>query len=141
MYFACCVLMWQVRGSCNRPNRSDLLLDINLQNLPDAYLGGDWRVANRVLNQNDPTSPLANATRVLLEPGKIETQTDGPATYQTGHWAVLRDELMNRPYLRIEMPNEDSRALVTRFRRSENGKHSQLNLYFASGMEMQLERA
>ena len=33
---------------------SDLLLDVNLQKMPDAYLAGSWRVASRVLNQTDP---------------------------------------------------------------------------------------
>ena len=57
---------------------------------------------------------------------------------QTGHWAVLRDELLNRPYLRFELPAEETRALVTRLRRSADGQQAQLNLYFASGMEIQL---
>lgn len=44
---------------------------------------------------------------------------------------------MNRPYLSFDLPNEATRALVTRLRRSADGLRSQLNLYFASGMEMQ----
>ncbi len=50
----------------------------------------------------------------------------------------MRDELLNRPYLRFELPTEEARALVTRLRRSADGLRSQLNLYFASGMELQL---
>lgn len=34
-------------------------LDINLHHIPDAFSDGDWAVANRVLNRNDPDSPLA----------------------------------------------------------------------------------
>ncbi|MFC6223849.1 hypothetical protein ACFP2F_11410 [Hymenobacter artigasi] len=120
---------------------SDLLLDINLQHLPDDYLGGEWRVASRVLNRNDPGSPLALAEQLALMPGHLETTPAPPGPGQTGNWAVLRDELMNRPYLNFELPNEATRALVTRMRRSADGLHSQLNLYFASGMEMQLDRA
>jgi hypothetical protein len=120
---------------------SDLLLDINLQQLPDDYFGGEWQVANRVLNRNDPGSPLAQATRVVLLGGQVQTQSDALGLTQTGQWAVMRDELMNRPYLNFELPNEATRALVTRLRRSADGLHSQLNLYFASGMEMQLDRA
>ena len=116
---------------------SDLLIDINLQQLPDAYFSGEWQVANRVLNRNDPDSPLAQATRLVLTPGQLEAKSDGPS--QTGHWAVLRDEILNRPYLSFELPNEATRALVTRLRRSADGLRSQLNLYFASGMEMQLD--
>lgn len=120
---------------------SDLLLDINLQQLPDAYFDGEWLVANRVLNRNDPGSPLAQAARLLLMPGQLEAQPPAPGISQTGQWAVMRDEILNRPYLNFELPNEATRALVTRMRRSADGLHSQLNLYFASGMEMQLDRA
>lgn len=120
---------------------SDLLLDINLQHLPDDYFGGEWQVANRVLNRNDPGSPLAVATRLVLAPGQLETRTTTPGAGQTGQWAITRDEMLNRPYLSFELPTEATRALVTRLRRSANGLHSQLNLYFASGMEMQLDRA
>ncbi len=120
---------------------SDLLLDINLQQLPDDYFGGEWQVANRVLNRNDPGSPLAQASRLVLKPGQIEALPPAPGVGQTGQWAIMRDEILNRPYLNFELPNEATRALVTRLRRSADGVRSQLNLYFASGMEMQLDRA
>ena len=120
---------------------SDLLLDINLQQLPDDYFGGEWQVANRVLNQNDPRSPLAQAVRLVLAPGQLEAQPIPPGEPQTGQWAVMRDEILNRPYLSFELPDEATRALVTRLRRSADGLRSQLNLYFSSGMEMQLDRA
>jgi hypothetical protein len=119
---------------------SDLLLDINLQQLPDDYFGGEWHVANRVLNRNDPGSPMAQATRLVLTPGQLETQATPSGPSHTGKWAVMRDDILNRPYLSFELPNEATRALVTRLRRSADGLRSQLNLYFASGMEMQLDR-
>lgn len=120
---------------------SDLLLDINLQHLPDDYFGGEWQVANRVLNRNNPASPLAQANRLVLTPGQVEAQPVPPGLSQTGNWSVTRDEILNRPYLSFELPDEATRALVTRLRRSADGLRSQLNLYFASGMEMQLDRA
>ncbi|GAC1367463.1 MAG: hypothetical protein NVS3B25_08710 [Hymenobacter sp.] len=120
---------------------SDLLLDINLQQLPDDYFVGDWQVASRVLNRNDAGTPLAQAQRVVLNADLVETHTPDSATVQTGTWVVVRDDLMNRPYLRFTLPEEDTRALVTRLRRSLDGLQSQLNLYFFSGMEMQLNRA
>ncbi|WP_035562452.1 hypothetical protein [Hymenobacter sp. IS2118] len=118
---------------------SDLLLDINLQQLPDAYFNGEWHVATRVLNRNDPGSTMAKATRFVLAAGQLEAQSSDEGLSQTGSWAVMRDELMSRPYLNFELPTEATRALVTRLRRSANGLNSQLNLYFASGMEMQLD--
>lgn len=119
---------------------SDLLLDINLQHSPDAYFGGEWQVANRVLNDNDPASPLALASQLSLAPGKLETWAAATGLAQIGQWEVMRDEMLNRPYLNFELPTEATQALVTRLRRSADGLHSQLNLYFASGMELQLNR-
>lgn len=117
---------------------SDLLLDINLQQVPDSYLAGAWRVAHRVVNRADPASPLAQATNLLLADELL--QLHAPSHSATGSWAVQRDELLNRPYLRLNFPEEETRALVTRLRRTTDGARSQLNLYFSSGLEMQLDR-
>ena len=119
---------------------SELLLDINLQHLPDDYFGGEWQVANRVLNQNNPTSPLALAHQIELTPSKLVARNPTVGVSQTGQWSVMRDEILNRPYLNFELPEEATSALVTRLRRSADGQRSQLNLYFSSGMEMQLNR-
>ncbi|MDO7883814.1 hypothetical protein [Hymenobacter cheonanensis] len=116
---------------------SDLLLDINLQQVPDSYLAGAWRVAHRVVNRADPASALAQATSLVLSD---ELQLQAPLLSETGSWAVQRDELLNRPYLRLNFPTEEMRALVTRLRRTADGARSQLNLYFSSGLEMQLDR-
>ncbi|MGI4761335.1 MAG: hypothetical protein ACRYF0_11545 [Janthinobacterium lividum] len=117
---------------------SDLLLDINLQQVPDSYLAGAWRVAHRVVNRADPASSLAQATSLLLDDELLQLQA--PLLSETGSWAVQRDELLNRPYLRLNFPTEEIRALVTRLRRTADGARSQLNLYFSSGLEMQLDR-
>ena len=116
----------------------DILFDINLQQLPDEYLNGNWRVATRVLNQNDPDSTLAQATHLQLQPGILHIQA--PTTQDDGHWTVERDSLLSRPYLQLQLAREETRALVTRLRRSSDGAQSQLSLYFQSGMEMQLAR-
>lgn len=116
---------------------TDLLFDVNLQQLPDEFLTGAWHVADRVLNQTDPASPLAQATELRLEPGHLQLQAaDTPA--QSGQWSVQRDTLLQRPYLEIQLAEERTRALITRLRRSADGLKSQLNLYFLSGMEVQL---
>lgn len=118
---------------------SDLLLDVNLQRMPDAYLAGSWRVASRVLNQTNPGSALALADRLVLSEGQLLVHTPEAADDATGSWSVLRDELLNRPYLALSLLADDTRALITRLRRSADGQRSLLNLYFASGMEMLLE--
>jgi len=117
---------------------SDLLLDINLQQVPDDYLAGAWRVAHRVINRADPASPLAMATSLVLSDEELQLCT--PSLNETGSWTVQRDELLNRPYLRLNFSAEELRALVTRLRRTTDGARSQLNLYFSSGLEMQLDR-
>ena len=54
-------------------------------------------------------------------------------------WAVLRDETINRSYLGFALLDKVTRALMARLRRSADGLRSQLNLYFASGMEMRFD--
>jgi hypothetical protein len=117
---------------------SELLFDINLQEMPDEYLNGEWCVEDRVLNRNNPDSLLARATRFSLQPGKL--QVHAPGTENSGRWSMERDSLLNRPYLEVQLLQEKTRALITRLRRSNNGLQSQLILYFQSGMEIQLAR-
>ncbi|UYZ65106.1 hypothetical protein [Hymenobacter weizhouensis] len=118
---------------------SELLFDINLQQLPDEYLAGEWRVADRVLNRTDPHSPLARADRFQLRTGHLKVAADDYE--EQGQWRVQRDEVLGRPYLELEVAQEHTRALITRLRRSADGLSSQLNLYFMSGMEVQLVQA
>ena len=66
---------------------SNSLLDINLQQLPDDYFSGEWQVDNRVLNRNDPGSPLVLATRLLLDTDRLDTQSEDFGSTQTGQWA------------------------------------------------------
>jgi len=77
----------------------------------------------------------------VLAPDQMEAQREMHGPSQVGNWEVMRDEILNRPYLSFELPDEATRALVTRLRRSADGLRSQLNLCFALGMEMQLDRA
>ncbi|AWM31690.1 hypothetical protein DDQ68_02125 [Hymenobacter nivis] len=104
------------------------------------YFDGNWAVLSRVLNRNDPSGLLAQATRLVLGPEQLETHAAPGSPAETSRWAVARDELLNRPCLRFELPTEDTRALVTRLRRSADGLRSQISPYFAAGMELQLGR-
>lgn len=117
---------------------SKTLFDINLQEMPDDYLNGEWCVEDRVLNRNNPDSPLARATKLSLQPGKL--QVHALDAENSGQWSMERDSLLNRPYLELQLLQEETRALITRLRRSTDGLQSQLNLYFQSGMEIQLAR-
>ncbi len=118
---------------------SQVLFDVNLQQLPDEFLTGVWRVASRILNQTDPASMLACAEQLSLEPGRVRVECSDQ--HDQGNWTVQRDGLLNRPYLALELSQEQTRALVTRLRRSHAGTESHLNLYFQSGMEMQLTQS
>ena len=109
---------------------TDLLMDVNLQEIPDVHFDGNWAALSRVLNRNAPSSLLAQATRPVLGPGQLETHAAPSSPAETGRWAVARDELLNRPYLRFELPTEDTRVLVTRLRRSADGLRSQISLLY-----------
>ncbi len=110
------------------------LVDLNLQHIPDPYLTGSWRVTERVLNHADPTSALATATHVHLHEGTLRLDT--PTDSQTGRWQVERDSLLSRPYLLLELAQEQTTALITRLRRSLDGEYRTLVLYFQSGLEL-----
>ncbi len=119
----------------------ELLYDVNLQLLDESHLVGHWRVASRVLSQADPGSLLARTTDMqLARPNRLTLFAAVPDEQQPGIWQVLRDELLNRPYLALGLAGtEPTRALVTRLRRAPDGSARQLTLYFLSGMEVVLD--
>ncbi|GAA4011034.1 hypothetical protein GCM10022408_24180 [Hymenobacter fastidiosus] len=104
--------------------------------MPDEYLTGEWCVTTRVLNRGNPASTLAQATRLTLHPDTM--QVHRPGQQDSGQWLVRRDELLSRPYLELHLLEEETRALITRLRRSTDGLQRQLSLYFLSGMELEL---
>ncbi|TVT39231.1 hypothetical protein FNT36_16370 [Hymenobacter setariae] len=110
------------------------LLDVNLQQVPDPYLHGSWRVVDRVLSQADPATPLAQATFLHLQDGHWQLETG--AAPASGRWTVERDSLLSRPYLQLQLATESVTALVTRLRRSADGAYRTLVLYFQSGLEL-----
>lgn len=110
------------------------LLDVNLQQVPDPYLEGRWRVVNKVLSREDPTSPLAQATEVHLQPQLLRLDANGQAT--NGQWRVQRDALLSRPYLLLHLAGQEISALITRLRFSADGHFRTLTLYFQSGLEL-----
>jgi hypothetical protein len=110
------------------------LRDLNLQQVPDPYLLGSWRVTERVLNRTDPASVLAQATHLHLDHGLLRLDT--PSISQLGNWQVERDGLLSRPYLLLDLAQEQVKALITRLRRSLNGEYQTLVLYFHSGLEL-----
>ena len=116
----------------------ELLYDVNLQTLAEEHLGGYWCVVSRVLSQTDPDALLARATAFDLgTPDRLTIFATAPDGQQPGTWQVLRDTLLNRPYLAFTLAGADpTRALVTRLRRAPDGSKRQLTLYFLSGMEV-----
>jgi len=110
------------------------LLDVNLQQVPDPYLHGSWRVVGRVLSQADSTTPLAQATHLHLQDG--HWHLEALAAPARGQWTVERDSLLSRPYLQLQLAAEIVTALVTRLRRSADGAYRTLVLSFQSGLEL-----
>lgn len=118
----------------------ELLYDVNLQLITDEDLVGQWRVLSRMLSQNDPGALLARATSFdLRAPDRLTIFAAAPDEQQPGTWQMLRDDLLNRPYVALTLAGADpTRALVTRLRRAPTGPARQLTLYFLSGMELTL---
>ena len=118
----------------------ELLYDVNLQLITDEHLAGQWRVLSRVLSQNGPGELIARAISVdLRAPNRLTIFAANPDEQQPGAWHMLRDDLLNRPYVALTLAGADpTRALVTRLRRASTGPARQLTLYFLSGMELVL---
>lgn len=73
----------------------------------------------------------------MLGPGQLETYVAPNGPVETGRWIVAHDELLNCPYPHSELLAGETRAPMTRLRSLAAGVRSQLNLHFASGMELQ----
>lgn len=110
------------------------LLDVNLQQVPDPYLHGTWRVVDKVLSRENPASALALATELQLQQQHLRLSTSGQAT--SGQWRVERDALLSRPYLLLQLAGQEISALITRLRFSADGHFRALTLYFQSGLEL-----
>jgi|GEM_PF-815758 len=115
---------------------SDLLYDVNLQQLPAEYLQATWRVVEQRTG-NAPETTWTDATHLELSPDALHLQGK---TFQavTGSWSIERSSLLGQPYLALALPTSRTQALITRFRRSPDGKRRLLKLYFQSGLEMEL---
>lgn len=110
------------------------LFDVNLQQFPDAYLAGMWRIESRALNRASPADPFAQATHLCLQEAGLRLDTPGSPV--EGNWRVERDPVLSRPYLELVVDGKAMRALVTRLRRSLDGLNQALVLYFQSGLEL-----
>ncbi|UYZ62493.1 hypothetical protein [Hymenobacter weizhouensis] len=118
-----------------------VLYDVNLQQLPADFLEGPWQVVSRVLPRSGSAeSPLSQATAVELAGTAVRVAAPDGAEPALGQWQMLLDPGINRPYLELHLPAGPARALITRLRRSRDGEEGLLDLYFQSGLELQLHR-
>lgn len=117
------------------------LYDINLQQLSAELLEGHWQVVSRVLPRTGtPEVHLMDATTVELAGAALRIADGQTPEYRTGQWQLLTTAGFNRPYLALELPAGPARALITRLRRSPDGTQGRLELYFQSGLELELQR-
>ena len=118
-----------------------VLYDVNLQQLPADFLEGPWRVVSRVLPRSGPPEgPLSQATAVELAGTALRVDAPDAPEPTLGQWQLLLDPGIKRPYLELHLPDGSARALITRLRRSRGGEEGVLDLYFQSGLELQLHR-
>ena len=115
---------------------TDLLLNVNLQQVLDQHLTGTWRAAERVLSPANPTTALTQATEQLLVPSAFEVVM--PTRRAASQWSVNRNSLLSRPYQALNTTDEDAIALVTCLCHAPDGQQSVLNLPFRTGMELHL---
>lgn len=118
------------------------LYDVNLQHVTEDFFQGDWRVRERKASPTtDPAHHLTVARSLTLSPLQafhLRTDAADGATALSGYWKMERDAMLSRPYLKLELPDGSTRALVTRLRRSSDGQQRQLMLYTQAGLELLL---
>ncbi|WP_073109406.1 hypothetical protein [Hymenobacter daecheongensis] len=126
------------RLTSNLPVADDpQLYDVNLLDCPDGWFGGAWQVRTRSLG---PPTIFSQAAELHLHPNPARLELLDQARHQhSGHWAVERDPILKRPYLTLEAAGEQTRALITRLRRSSQGQYASLTLYLQSGTELILD--
>lgn len=113
--------------------------DVHFHDIHEDMLRGDWTVHSRVLNRADPNSALAQAQALQLDAGTL--RVSAPDGEIAGSWSIIREDgLVRRPYLELELGREQSRALITRLRQSEDQQQGRLELYSAAGIELVLVR-
>ncbi|RYU84242.1 hypothetical protein [Hymenobacter persicinus] len=115
---------------------SELLYDVNLQQLPAEYLQATWRVVDQRAGK-DPEADWSDATHLELGSHALHLQGKTIPSL-TGSWTIERSSLLGQPYLALELPHSNTQALITRFRRSSDGRRRLLKLYFRSGLELEL---
>ncbi|GAA3995463.1 hypothetical protein GCM10022408_02430 [Hymenobacter fastidiosus] len=112
-----------------------LLYDVNLQTCPDAWLHGHWRQRRRGPGAD---TVFSRAEEWQLYPTGV-LQLLGTAGQHAGGWQVERDARLGRPYLTLVLPQEQSRALITRLQRAPDGRAAAITLYLANGVELVLD--
>lgn len=114
-----------------------LLYDVNLQTCPNEWLQGQWQLRRRGPGPANIFS-LADAL-VLDEAGELMVL--GPDLSYSGTWTVERDARLGRPYLSFTLPQDRTRALVTRLQRSADGLAAAITLYLETGTELVLHHS
>ncbi len=133
------------------------LYDLNLQQLDDLHVVGNWRVISRRVNPTDGNA-LADADTLHLDPPPDRALVvnvpyaaltlaappghkapNATEQSQLGNWSLQRDPLLSRPYLKILLPDGETLALITRMRRSADGADCEMMLYFQTGTEIHLQ--
>jgi hypothetical protein len=111
-----------------------LLYDVNLQTCPDAWLCGQWRVRRR---GPGPGTVFSLADELVLNQVQ-ELLVLGPHLSYTGRWTMERDPRLGRPFLTFILPQERTRALITRLQRAPDGQSAAITLYLETGTELVL---
>lgn len=111
-----------------------ILYDVNLQTCPNTWLCGQWRLQQR---GPGPANIFSLATELVLDHDDV-LMVLGPELGYSGTWRVERDPRLGRPYLTLTLPQENTRALVTRLQRTTDGQQAAITLYLETGTELLL---
>lgn len=111
---------------------------LKFADLTPEHFVGEWEVAvlNRPPGAGEIGLPLV-ARDYFHADGSFAAVTD---KRHEGTWCVIRDELLQRPYLAIDLGTTPVKALITRFQQSSSATAAQLHLYLLDGTELVLDK-
>ncbi|MCD6019576.1 MAG: hypothetical protein K0S53_2697 [Bacteroidetes bacterium] len=114
-----------------------MLKPIELNNITEEHILGNWRVQSKILNRSDPESPFATAEEHHFLKDSIYKTLNGEDLL--GKWVLfLETDIIKSPLLKFTLKNQAVNTIITLLLYTDDKEHAQLTIYFDTGLELVL---
>lgn len=114
---------------------------IDLEQITETHLHGEWVVYNRVVNTNSQENLFADVKVIEIRPAEYRSMN---GKERIGKWSVIRErEIIYNPQLQFFIDGQQvGNAIITRLQAdtSPSGEVHKLTLYFSTGLELILHK-